>query len=777
MKTIIRSFISVLRRFKMATVLNILGLSVVFAAFYIIIIQVDYDRNFDASHPDADCVFRLEAVFGEAEAQCIINRPLSEAFFQSSSHIKAGALTAPWGGNQFLSVERKGEKMNYMEMTTRVTPDFVKVFHFNMIEGETSVLTEPSKVLLPESMAKKFFDGESALGKRLDGNGYYWIVGGVYKDFPINSSVKNVIYYPMDLTENTDNWGNWNYCVFIKLDSPDVADEVIENFKNNNKFEKLSWEYFNLRLTPLSELHFVTNVTYDPIEKSSKQTIAVLFAIAIVIIIIAGINFTNFSTALTPLRVKSINTQKVLGASEGMLRFSLLLEAIAISILSWIIALGIIYILSKSPFVYLVNANMVFSAHYMLLGFSFLLSILVGLLAGIYPSFYTTSFSPALVLKGSFGLSPKGRHLRNALIGIQFMASFALIVSSLFMYLQNHYMQHSPMGYDKEEVIVTSINDVVNKNRETFSNQLKSYSGIGDVTYAYPLLGSQDQYMGWGRPYKDKEINYQCLPVAYNFLEVMNVQVLEGRNFRIEDELTTNGGYIFNQRAKEEYGLELGDKVGGSEIVGFMPDVKFASFRTVVTPMAFYVWGTENWGQTPNFAYIKVKSGADMHAAMEHVKKTLKEFDPEYPFNPMFYDYVFMGLYTKELMLSLLITIFSLIAVFISIVGVFGLVVFESEYRRKEIGIRKVMGSTTKQILIMFNKTYIRILFICFVVSSPVAYYAVKNWLENFAYRTPMYWWVFLIAFALVFVITLFTVTFQNWRAANENPVNSIKSE
>ena len=237
------------------------------------------------------------------------------------------------------------------------------------------------------------------------------------------------------------------------------------------------------------------------------------------------------------------------------------------------------------------------------------------------------------------------------------------------------------------------------------------------------------------------------------------------------------GTFVFNERARTEYGLEIGSLIDSMEIVGFMPDVKFASFRTEVTPMAFFVWGTNNWGNQPNYAYIKVKAGSDLRGAMQHVKTTLQSFDPEYPFNVRFFDEVLNGLYEKERSLSSLITLFSLIAIFISVVGVFGLVVFDSEYRKKEIGIRKVLGSTTEEIIVMFNKTYIRILCVCFVLGAPIAGYVVHRWLENFAYKTPMYWWVYLIAFAIIAVITILTVTFQNWRAANENPVHSIKNE
>jgi len=255
----------------------------------------------------------------------------------------------------------------------------------------------------------------------------------------------------------------------------------------------------------------------------------------------------------------------------------------------------------------------------------------------------------------------------------------------------------------------------------------------------------------------------------------MGIKIIEGRDFRQEDTNTQLGVYIFNETARKQYNLELNTTIDNNgEIIGFMPDVKFASFRTAVMPMAFYVWGTENWGSQPNNAYIKLKTGTNLRAAMSFIHSTLKEFDADYAFQVRFFDEVLQRLYEKETALSALISLFSLIAIFISIVGVFGLVVFDSECRRKEIGIRKVLGASVMGIIFMFNKMYFRILAICFIVAAPLAWYAVNRWLQNFAYKTPMYWWVYLLSFVVVSVITVSTVTFQNWRVANDNPINSI---
>ena len=791
MKTILRNFFSVLRRFKAASVLNVLGLSIAFVAFMLIMMQVNYDYTFDCSHRNADAIFRVDIVHGSKGSQAIICRPFARAFTESSPHIKGGCLLNAWVGSPFFYVEQNGQRTGYRENAWEVTPGLLDVIHFDMLEGTAQALDEPGSVILPESMAKKIFGNETAVGKQLIAPNVEMnaqIIKGVYKDFPRNSALQNVIYVAMNPKENYDNWGNWNYFFFVRLDDPANKENVLDNFKSNfnakevfgNEFEWGGEESFDLRLTSLPDVHFLNNVDFDSMPKASRQTLLVLFSIAFVIIIIAGINFTNFSTALTPMRIKSINTQKVLGSSDRMLRGSLLVEAVGVSTFAYLLSLLFLYVIPKTPVASLVDADISFGAQPMIIAGTAVIAVIVGVLAGLYPSYYVTSFPPALVLKGSFGLSLAGRRMRSVLVGIQFVASFILIIGSLFMYLQNRYMQNAPLGYDKEEMIIVHLNNKINKDRDAFTNQLKSFSGVEDVTYSQFLLSSQDQYMGWGRDYNGKNINFQCLPVSSSFLKVMGIEVKEGRDFRPEDDQKETGCYIFNEKAKAQLELKLNEQIDGDEIIGFIPDIKFASFRQEVTPMAFYLWGKYQWGQEGNYynaAYVKFKAGSDLRAGMEHVRESLKKFDSEYPFVIRFYDEVLQHTYEKELKIGSLITLFSLVAIFISIVGVFGLVVFESEYKRKEIAVRKVLGSTTGEVLYMFNVSYFWILLICFVLGAPVAWYGVHRWLENFAYRTPMYWWVLPLAFLAIGMITFLTVTYQNWHVANENPVKNKKSE
>lgn len=791
MKTILRNFIYVIRRFKMASILNLLGLGIAFVAFMIIMMQVEYDRNFDKFHQDAEKIFRVDVV-GSSWSQALVSRPFARNFTEFSPHIKAGMIMSSWNYSWFFYVEHHKKQIGFREKVQIVSPELLQVFHLDMVEGTDKALEEPASVIIPESMARRLFGGESALDKQLLSSNiaeHPVIVKGVYKDFPRNSTLQNTIYKAIYSKENYDSWDNKNYYFFIRLDNTANPVDVVENFKQNFDIKQFGEDFdletsglnMDLRLTALPELHYLEDVSYDSMPKASKQTMMVLFTIAFVILTIAVINFTNFCTALIPMRMKSINTQKVLGNSDTKLRGGLLGETVCISLLAYLISLGLLHLLMKTSLVSFVDADVSFSSHVGLIVCTGGLAILIGILAGLYPASYITSFPPALVLKGSFGLSPRGRRLRSILVGVQFVASFALIIAAIFMYLQNQYMQHAPLGYNKDEVIVVDMNYQLNQKKNTFTNELKEFAEIEDVAYSESLLSSEDRYMGWGKRYNGGGVSFQCLPVSANFLSVMGIELKSGRNFRPEDEQKESGSYIFNQKAASELQLKLNETIEGAEIIGFIPDVKFASFRTEVSPMAFYVWGKYSWeiGQQPyfNHAYVKIKAGSDMRRAMKHIQATLSGINPEYPFVVRFYDEILQQTYEKEQKISSLITLFSMVAIFISIVGVFGLVVFESESRRKEIGIRKVLGSTTEQILVMFNKSYLVILLVCFLLGAPIAWYGVYHWLKNFAYRTPMYFWVFILSFVMISVITFITVTFQNWHVANENPVNHVKDE
>lgn len=780
----IRNFLNVIRHFKAAFILNLLGLAVAFTAFMMIMMQVNHDMTFDTCYDDAQSIFRLDVKM-DGNGQAIVSRPLARLFIGSSPEIEAGCIAEARSGTNFWHIETSDGRTGYSERYWDVSSEILKVFAFRMIEGDLNSLDAPGSAVIPESMARRMFGNSPATGQILHATAEGDIdrtVTGVYRDFPENASLQNIVYTSKNPKENYDNWGNWNYYCFVRLSDPASAGRIIEDFKENNRTifgEDFSWEEdgFDLVLDPLPDLHFKSAGDFDGLPKANRSTVYALISIAFIILLIAGINFTNFSTALTPMRIKGINTRKVLGSTDSEIRTGLVDEIVTVSVTAYALSLLILYLAGMTPPVSLLDCSMALAEHPGIIAAGACASIVLGILSSLWPAFYMTSVPPAMVLKGSFGLSPAGKRMRNALVGIQFTASFALIIAASFMYLQNRFMLKTPLGFEKDQVIVTEINDKILNSRDAFTEDLKKIAGVENVAFSQFTIAEGDYYMTWGRDYKGENISFTCIPVSHTFLDVMGIEVTEGRNFRNEDETGADGCYIFNETAREQYSMQAGETINGDEIIGFIPDINFASLRQGMSPMAFYMYGNRHWGGMFRTAYIRVAAGTDMKAVRPEIEKTLDRFDPEYPFSVRFYDSILEGTYQKEQRTGSLITLFSLVAIFISIVGVFSLVVFDCQYRRKETAVRKVLGATGTEVTGMFCRTYFILLCVCFAIGAPVAWAAVERWAEGFAYRSPLHWWVFPAAFAAVTAVTILTVVWQSWKTANENPVNNLRSE
>lgn len=786
MKLIIRNFLTLLKRFRLASTLNILGLAVAFAAFTVILMQVNYERGFDKFHSKADRIYRLERLNTDHERAYFASthsRPVIDEFIRSSPHIRTGTLVADWG-QKYITIERNGAKTGFFEYSLPCFPEIVQIFDFKMIEGDTSVLRKPAYALISSSMAERLYGTEPALDKQFTYAGTTFTVGGVYRDFPRNSQLKNGFYFNFG-PKQTDDWGNWSYKAYILLDDPAHKEAVVENHRQNYVRKQDNPDHYatDYRLNLLSDVFYSNDVDgMSPETNGDRSQTRLLLIVAFLVIAIAAINFVNFATALTPMRIKSINTQKVLGSPNSHLRWGLILEAVGISLIAYLIALIIVYLLSVSAFATLITADMTLQANGHLLLLTAGVALAIGFIAGSYPAWYITSFPPALVLKGSFGLSPKGRKFRTVLISIQFIVSIILIISLLFVKLQTRYMKTTPTGYDRDNIAVVKLSlEIAKTQTEVLSNRLKEYAAVEDVTFAHQLLGGSDDYMGWGRRYKDGDIHFNAFPVSPDFLKFMRIHIAEGRDFNASDLLKSDseGTLVINRTMQQEYGLELGDIIlRNMEVVGIIDDINYTSMRKPIEAQVFVLQPDMFKYKMPlSVCYVRLRPETDLPVAVEQIKKTVASLDPAYPTDVRFFDNVLDTLYKNELRLDRQITLFSLLAIIISIIGVFGLVIFDTQYRRGEIGVRKVFGATVGEILAMFNKTYVRIIAVCFVIAAPIAYYEVSLWLKNFASRTPVHIWVFAAALLIVLSITLLTVTLQSYKAATENPANAVKSE
>lgn len=795
MKLMIRNLLYLFKRFKTAVVLNLFGLTIAFAAFLLIVMQVDYEMNYDAMHSKSGRTFRLEANHGEFEHNAIHCLMFSDAFVNSSAHITDYSYRYPfYGGERYCQIDEvddQGEAKVFKENFQLCLPNISDVFDFHMKEGSVECLSIPGSVLIPESVAKRLFDKQSAIGKRIRMSGSSgWqpvsttilTIGGVYKDFPGNTTVQNRIYVPMDqLDLLKSSWQMYANEIYVTLDDPRNKEEVLDHFNKTFDFAKSqmgSAQEIALRLTPLKDVYYTHDTTFDFNPKGHRETNYVLLGIAFLILFIAGINFTNLTTSLIPLRLKTINTHRVLGCSIYKLRAISLIESIVICLISYILALFIVNDLSYTPIANWVDADIRLSQYKALILLTALIAILTGCLAGLYPAIRSTSYAPALVLKGSFGLSPKGKKVRVALIGFQYTVSIALIIVTLFMGLQNHFMTSSEqLGFNKDQVAIVNLTpEIYAKHKPQYIQKLKDYPGIEDVAFSVYELSKEDDMIDleYAR-HEDKDVFFKVFYASENFLSVMDIQVEEGRDFTREDLNKAQSDYIINPAAERDFHLHPGDRFNDRTVLGVSKDFRFNSCRIASSP---FVFALNNDIPNPKLvSYIRFNSKTNLQEAVAHVRETLKEIDPTFPFEISFYNTILNNLYQKEQTLGKLISLFGIMAILISIVGVFGLVLFETQYRQKEIGIRKINGATTGQILLMFNKTYIRIVSVCFIISIPIAWMGTQQWLENFAYKTPLHLWVFIVAFLIILSVTIGTVTFRNWQAANENPVNSVKSE
>lgn len=795
MKLMIRNLLYLFKRFKTAVVLNLFGLSIAFSAFLLILMQVEYEMDYDSMHSQADRTFRLEANHGEFEHNAIHCLMFSDAFVNSSAHITNYSYRYPfYGGERYCQIEEtddRGEAKVFKENFQLCLPNISRIFDFQMKEGTTACLSIPGSVLIPESVATRMFGDSPALGERIrmPGNSGWQpvssttlTVGGVYKDFPGNTTIQNRIYVPMDQLDGLrSSWQMYANEIYITLDDPRNKETVLDHFKSSFDFANSqmgSAEELALRLTPLKDVYYTHDTTFDFNPKGHRETNYVLLGIAFLILFIAGINFTNLSTSLIPLRLKTINTHRVLGCSINKLRAISLVESVVICLIAYIFALLIVNDLSYTPIAQWIDASIEFNQYKGLILFTALIAILTGCLAGLYPAIQITSYPPALVLKGSFGLSPKGKQVRIALIGFQYTVSIALIIVTLFMGLQNRFMTSSEqLGFNKDQVAIVNLTpEIYKKHKEQYIQKLKDYPGIQDVAFSVYELSKEDDMidLDYAR-HEDKDVFFKVFYASENFLSVMDIQVDKGRNFTREDSNKPQSDYIINPAAERDFHLQPGDRFNDRTILGISKDFRFNSCRLATSP---FVFALSNDSPNPKLvSYIRFSSTTNLPDAVAHIRQSLKEIDPTFPFEISFYNTLLDNLYQKEQTLGKLISLFGILAILISVVGVFGLVLFETQYRRKEIGIRKINGATTTEILMMFNKTYIRIVTACFLIAAPVAWYGTQRWLENFAYKTPLHIWVFFVAFLTILAVTISTVTFRNWKAANENPVNSVKSE
>lgn len=787
-----RNFTHTIFKFKTSSILNILGLAAAFTAFMIIIIQIKFENSFDDCHSKANRIYRVDKSDEANNNFSIIHsRAFIDVLAQSSPHVQATTLINPYLANQrfFFTVNTQNGEKGFREPFVTCFSDITKIFDFQMIEGDPNCLINPECVMIPESIAQKMFGKESAIGKQMNLPNSLWTkpkvnsftIGGVYKDFPSNTQLNNYIYTAIGENYAVNDFQSQNYICYVLLEEGTDPESVSNNFNKNFDSSLVSISNWKIKLTPLNKIYYHGGSSDGDVVKSGNpETPKILISIAILIIAIAIINYTNFNMALTPTRIRSINIRKVLGSSDSSLRIQLINEGIILSLISFCISLILLYIFSKTNAISFITTDLSPSSNIGTISITFAIAFITGILAAIRPAYYITSFPPALVLKGNFGLTNSGQKVRTVLVGFQFFISITLITVSSFIYLQNKYLQNFSLGYNTDQIAIIELNkEIAITNKESYIAKLKANPNIADVTFSYEKFGAKDSYRSWGVNYKKENIGAHSIGVAWNFFETIGIKLSEGRFPNESDQGKVF--FLINKSFQRRYNIQLGEymdvpwmeEYGHGQIIGITEDVQIQSLRNGIEDILFAI----NDYDSQLFSYVKIKAGANIPETVEYIEKSIAEINPQFPVQVEFYDSIFNNLYKKEKNTEHVIALFSLLAIIISIAGVFGLVMFECKNKQKEISIRKTLGSTISQVILLFNKTYIRIFIISFILSVPLSYYIVSQWLNNFAYKTPIFWWMFPLAGFIILGLIVLTISFQSSKAAKMNPVQTLKND
>ncbi len=787
-----------------SSLLNVMGMTVAFAALYIIMVQVHHDFSYNRNLKDHERIYVLTMPdwYTDGNYMYWLNRPMSEHIISSVSAIEAGGTCYLSGtqGDIFLSssgdISDRDSFDRQMSMSmSSFTDGALEVFGVEFVRGSFADVLPGNYIAVSESEAERLgLDIDSFCAIRYGGSSkIFYQVKAIYKDMPKNTDFDSFAIFSNNNENGMDDWSEWSYPYFVKLAEGASVEEVeaacyesLVNYLKENNYpvdEEEMEARFMPHLIPIADAYFDKNFS-SPGQNGNKTTTVTLLLVAVLVILIAFINYINFFFAMVPVRIRSVNTRKVLGSSRGSIIRSFIAESLLMIIVSLVLAAVVVVLFGGSSIAGLISCNIAFGANVGVAALTVLLAVFISVVASIYPALYITSFPPALVIRGSFGAGAKGRTLRYSLIGLQFVISIALIVSSMFINLQRNFMMKHDMGFNRENLLVVTTSwAVANNSSDAVTNSLKASPLVKDVTWANGDIVAEER-MGWGRTFKGENINFQCYLVSWNFLEVMGIDIVEGRSFLRSDEFSENGTFIFNEAARDKYGITLEDKMQGhmdepADIAGFCENFNFQSLQSEVAPFALYIFGAHPWRRN-NTLFVRTNDGADLREAMDVMKNAIAAVDAETPLdeiNVEIFDEQLAKSYYKEENLSKLITLFTLLAVIISLMGVFGLVMFETEYRCKEIGVRRVNGATVAEILAMFNMKFVRIVLVCFALAAPVSWLIMDNYLSRFAYRTPLYVWVFLVALLAVLAVTLAVVTLRSYRASTLNPVNVLRNE
>jgi putative ABC transport system permease protein len=796
-----------LSKHKLISFINLFGLAVGLTCCLLILAFILNELSYDKYNVNASRIYRVTRTFNNQDG---------------TISLRLSTISPPFGPyltNDFPDIQ----KMTRM-LDNGITPiryhenlfnennvyfadeNFFDVFTHKVATGDPkTALANPFSVMLTEEMAKKYFGNEEPVNKMLRFNNQFNLkVTGVYKDFPANSHMHPGMLISFNTLNDTavygaenlrTNWGNNSFFTYLLMPENYPVKSMVAQFPSfvdrhmdHKDYNGLNPSKFtSLELQKLTDIHLYSHTDYEAEQNGDINRVYIFSVIALFILLIACINYMNLSTARSALRAREIGIRKVIGARKNELIFQFLSESVLICCVALITAVFLTWL--TLPWLNKISGQQIYFSS--LLKWKIIIPLLispfvVGILSGIYPALFMSSFQPIKTLKGLFK-SSGGISFRKILVVAQFAISIVLIITTAVVFQQLHFMQKKSLGFDKEHMLIITYNNDVSKQYDALRTELLSNNSFKNVARSSRiptgrLLDDMGAYTVSGDSMQPVNTDIKYVSVDYDFIPTYNIPLLAGRNFS-RDYGTDTAGFVLNESAIKALGWKTAQNAVGKDfkygnqkghVIGVMSDFHFESMHQQIIPLVMVMFPPS----VGSFNNVSVKiAGNDISAALNHLEKTWRKFLPETPYQFNFLDERFDKLYQSEQRQGTIFIVFAFIAIFIASLGLFGLSAFAITQRVKEIGVRKVLGANVGSIVTLLAKDFLKLVIIAAIIAFPVAWFAMHNWLKDFAYRISIQWWVFLLAGILAALIALVTVSFQAVKAATANPVKSLRMD
>ncbi|MBU1100290.1 MAG: ABC transporter permease [Bacteroidetes bacterium] len=783
-------------RNKVYTFINIFGLATGLAAFVLITLYVQHELSYDRYHKNADRIFRVirEKPNGEAGTYTrtsVTPAPLAPLMLEelpevlnASRLIKSNDILITQGEKHFVE-----DRLFWADYTV------FDIFDIPFVRGESkTALNNPYSIVLSEDMAGKYFGMDDPVGQVLTlFENTDFRVAGVFKNMPANSHfVMDFITpyktYFLETGQDINSWGgNFSYS-YIQLKEnineneleakfPSFLDKfVYAGFDIGDKFKQ------RIKMQPLTDIHLYSHLNQE-IEANSDITYIILFSsTALLFLLIACINYMNLATARSGQRGREVGIRKVIGAKRQQLIKQFLFESIALTFISMILSL-VIVLLSLSSFNTLIERQLTFNpvSNSEIAISVFLLSLFIGLFAGSYPAFRLSGFKPVSIIGGGFTKSAKGLALRNVMVLTQFTITIVLFALTFIVDDQVSFIKNKDMGYSREQIINLEVQDhQIRKNYQVIKNELEQSSDIIAISSSESLPHNIDMNtsLKWTGKDPDEIILTYYNMSDYDFIELYDIEILEGRNFSREFVSDNNGAFLVNEAAVKAAGWETaigkelihwsGEK---ANVVGVMKDFHLHSLHRPIAPLYIFL-------DTDDFNYISIKINTNNIAATtDYIKSVIEKYSPNYPVHFTFFDDNFNKIYKTEQKMTTIFSAFAMMAIIVACLGLFGLSTFAAEQRTKEFGIRKTLGASIPALFLLLSKEFFKWVLLANIFAWPIAYFSIRSWLDGFVYRTEIGIWVFILSGLIALIVALITISRQAYKAASINPIDSLKYE